>query len=202
MDVVVEESELAVAIGRGGQNVRLASELTGWQINILTADESEKKTALEREDVLKLFMEKLDVDEEVASVLVDEGFASIDEIAYIPVSEMLAIEAFDEDTVNELRTRARNILLTQALVAEEKLQSTDTDLFEVTGMSNELAAKLVDCKILTRDNLAELSVDELLELIEIDRDEGSNLIMEARAHWFDSEVDNLKSSSEEDSSVS
>ena len=202
MDVVVEESELAVAIGRGGQNVRLASELTGWQINILTADESEKKTALEREDVLKLFMEKLDVDEEVASVLVDEGFASIDEIAYIPVSEMLAIEAFDEDTVNELRTRARNILLTQALVAEEKLQSTDTDLFEVTGMSNELAAKLVDCKILTRDDLAELSVDELLELIEIDRDEGSNLIMEARAHWFDSEVDNLKSSSEEDSSVS
>ena len=202
MDVVVEESELAVAIGRGGQNVRLASELTGWQINILTADESEKKTALEREDVLKLFMEKLDVDEEVASVLVDEGFTSIDEIAYIPVSEMLAIEAFDEDTVNELRTRARNFLLTQALVAEEKLQSTDTDLFDVTGMSNELAAKLVDCKILTRDDLAELSVDELVELIEIDRDEGSNLIMEARAHWFDSEGDNLKSSSEEDSSVS
>ena len=202
MDVVVEESELAVAIGRGGQNVRLASELTGWQINILTADESEKKTALEREDVLKLFMEKLDVDEEVASVLVDEGFASMDEIAYIPVSEMLAIEAFDEDTVNELRTRARNFLLTQALVAEEKLQSTDTDLFEVTGMSNELAAKLVDCKILTRDDLAELSVDELVELIEIDRDEGSNLIMEARAHWFESEGDNIKSSSGEDSSVS
>ena len=202
MDVVVEESELAVAIGRGGQNVRLASELTGWQINILTADESEKKTALEREDVLKLFMEKLDVDEEVASVLVDEGFTSMDEIAYIPVSEMLAIEAFDEDTVNELRTRARNFLLTQALVAEEKLQSTDTDLFEVTGMSNELAAKLVDCKILTRDDLAELSVDELVELIEIDRDEGSNLIMEARAHWFDSEGDDLKSSSEEGSSVS
>ena len=202
MDVVVEESELAVAIGRGGQNVRLASELTGWQINILTADESEKKTAIERKDILKLFMEKLDVDEEVASVLVDEGFASIDEIAYIPVSEMLAIEAFDEDTVNELRTRARNFLLTQALVAEEKLQSTDTDLFEVTGMSNELAAKLVDCKILTRDDLAELSVDELAELIEIDRDEGSNLIMEARAHWFDSEGDNLNSSSEEDSSVS
>ena len=147
-------------------------------------------------------MEKLDVDEEVASVLVDEGFASIDEIAYIPVSEMLAIEAFDEDTVNELRTRARNFLLTQALVAEEKLQSTDTDLFEVTGMSNELAAKLVDCKILTRDNLAELSVDELVELIEIERDEGSNLIMEARKHWFDSEGDNLNSSSEEDSSVS
>ncbi len=202
MDVVVEESELAVAIGRGGQNVRLASELTGWQINILTADESEKKTALEREDVLKLFMEKLDVDEEVASVLVDEGFASMDEIAYIPVSEMLAIEAFDEDTVNELRTRARNFLLTQALVAEEKLQSTDTDLFEVTGMSNELAAKLVDCKILTRDDLAELSVDELVELIEIDRDEGSNLIMEARAHWFNSEGDNIKSNSGEDSSVS
>ena len=202
MDVVVEESELAVAIGRGGQNVRLASELTGWQINILTADESEKKTALEREDVLKLFMEKLDVDEEVASVLVDEGFASIDEIAYIPVSEMLAIEAFDEDTVNELRTRARNFLLTQALVAEEKLQSTDTDLFDVTGMSNELAAKLVDCKILTRDDLAELSVDELVELIEIDRDEGSNLIMKARAHWFDSEGDKIKSSSGEDSSVS
>ena len=202
MDVVVEESELAVAIGRGGQNVRLASELTGWQINILTADESEKKTAIERDDILKLFMEKLDVDEEVASVLVDEGFASIDEIAYIPVSEMLAIEAFDEDTVNELRTRARNFLLTQALVAEEKLQSTDTDLFEVTGMSNELAAKLVDCKILTRDDLAELSVDELAELIEIDRDEGSNLIMEARAHWFDSDGDNIKSSSGEDSSVS
>tara|TARA_B100000963_G_scaffold358507_1_gene383306 strand:- start:971 stop:2494 length:1524 start_codon:yes stop_codon:yes gene_type:complete len=202
MDVVVEESELAVAIGRGGQNVRLASELTGWQINILTADESEKKTALERKDVLQLFIEKLDVDEEVASVLVDEGFTSMDEIAYVPVSEMLGIEAFDEDTVSELRTRARNFLLTQALVAEEKLQSTDTDLFEVSGMSNELAAKLVDCKILTRDDLAELSVDELVELININRDEGSNLIMEARAHWFDSEGENVNAGSGEGSSVS
>ena len=202
MDVVVEESELAVAIGRGGQNVRLASELTGWQINILTADESEKKSALEKEDVLTLFTEKLDVDEDVASILADEGFTSLDEIAYVPVSEMLDIEAFDEETVNELRTRARNSLLTEAIVAEEKLQATKSDLFEVSGMSNELAAQLGEAKILSRDELAELSVDELVEMIEIERERGSDLIMKARAHWFESEIEaEGNSEKEEESSV-
>jgi N utilization substance protein A len=202
MDVVVEESELAVAIGRGGQNVRLASELTGWQINILTADESEKKSALEKEDVLTLFTEKLDVDEDVASILADEGFTSLDEIAYVPVTEMLDIEAFDEETVNELRTRARNSLLTEAIVAEEKLQATKSDLFEVSGMSNELAAQLGEAKILSRDELAELSVDELVEMIEIERERGSDLIMQARAHWFESEIEaEGNSEKEEESSV-
>ena len=202
MDVVVEESELAVAIGRGGQNVRLASELTGWQINILTADESEKKSALEKEDVLTLFTEKLDVDEDVASILADEGFTSLDEIAYVPVSEMLDIEAFDEETVNELRTRARNSLLTEAIVAEEKLQATKSDLFEVSGMSDELAAQLGEAKILSRDELAELSVDELVEMIEIERERGSDLIMQARAHWFESESEaEGNSDKEEESSV-
>ena len=202
MDVVVEESELAVAIGRGGQNVRLASELTGWQINILTADESEKKSALEKEDVLTLFTEKLDVDEDVASILADEGFTSLDEIAYVPVSEMLDIEAFDEETVNELRTRARNSLLTEAIVAEEKLQATKSDLFEVSGMSDELAAQLGEAKIFSRDDLAELSVDELVEMIEIERERGSYLIMQARAHWFESEIEaEGNSEKEEESSV-
>lgn len=193
MDVVVDESELAVAIGRGGQNVRLASELTGWQINIMTADESEKKTATERESTLEIFTEKLDVDEEVASVLIDEGFTSLEEIAYVPVTEMLTVEAFDEDTVNELRTRARNALLTAALVAEEKIQTTESKLLELVAVSNEVASKLADVKIFTRESLAELSTDELVELTGFEDTFASELIMQARAHWFEKESDeNIK----------
>ncbi|MGA1063972.1 MAG: transcription termination factor NusA, partial [Burkholderiaceae bacterium] len=183
MDVVVEETELAVAIGRGGQNVRLASELTGWQINIMTSEDAETRSQTERQRVLETFMAKLDVDQEVAEVLVDEGFSSLEEVAYVPVNEMLEIEAFDEDTVNELRTRARNALLTEAIVTEEKLGTTEQDLLDLEGMNHELAAQLADAKIFTRDELAELAVDELVEITEMDEQAASDLIMRARAHW-------------------
>ena len=189
MDVVVEETELAVAIGRGGQNVRLASELTGWQINIMTSEDAETRSQTERQKVLETFMAKLDVDQEVAEVLVDEGFSSLEEVAYVPVNEMLEIEAFDEDTVNELRTRARNALLTEAIVTEEKLGTTEQDLLDLEGMNHELAAQLADAKIFTRDELAELAVDELVEITEMDEQAASDLIMRARAHWFEEEAD-------------
>ncbi|MGA1301926.1 MAG: transcription termination factor NusA [Burkholderiaceae bacterium] len=189
MDVVVEETELAVAIGRGGQNVRLASELTGWQINIMTSEDAETRSQTERQRVLETFMAKLDVDQEVAEVLVDEGFSSLEEVAYVPVNEMLEIEAFDEDTVNELRTRARNALLTEAIVTEEKLGTTEQDLLDLEGMNHELAAQLADAKIFTRDELAELAVDELVEITEMDEQAASDLIMRARAHWFEEEAD-------------
>jgi N utilization substance protein A len=189
MDVVVEETELAVAIGRGGQNVRLASELTGWQINIMTSEDAETRSQTERQKVLETFMAKLDVDQEVAEVLVDEGFSSLEEVAYVPVNEILEIEAFDEDTVNELRTRARNALLTEAIVTEEKLGTTEQDLLDLEGMNHELAAQLADAKIFTRDELAELAVDELVEITEMDEQAASDLIMRARAHWFEEEAD-------------
>ena len=184
MDVVVDEAELAIAIGRGGQNVRLASELTGWQINIMTSEDAEKKSEEERGKVLATFVEKLDVDEEVAEVLVAEGFSSLEEIAYVPIAEMLEIEAFDEDTVNELRNRARNALLTEAIAQEEKLETTAEDLLALEGMDHELAAKLADGKVFTRDDLAELAVDELMEMSGVDEERASALIMKAREHWF------------------
>ncbi|MEN9772074.1 MAG: Transcription elongation protein nusA [Pseudomonadota bacterium] len=187
MDVVVDEAELAVAIGRGGQNVRLASELTGWQINIMTADESAEKTETERQSLREVFMEKLDVDGEVADILIDEGFSTLEEVAYVPVSEMLEIEAFDEDTVNELRNRARNALLTAAIAQEEKLETTAQDLLDLEGMDRDLAVKLADAKVFTRDDLADLGVDELVEMAGIDAERASDLIMKARAHWFESE---------------
>jgi N utilization substance protein A len=182
--VVVDEAELAIAIGRGGQNVRLASELTGWQINIMTSEDAEKKSEEERGKVLATFVEKLDVDEEVAEVLVAEGFSSLEEIAYVPIAEMLEIEAFDEDTVNELRNRARNALLTEAIAQEEKLETTAEDLLAMEGMDHELAAKLADGKVFTRDDLAELAVDELMEMSGVDEARASALIMKAREHWF------------------
>jgi N utilization substance protein A len=184
MDVVVEEDQLAVAIGRGGQNVRLASELTGWQINIMTSEESQKRLESERNSVLQSFMEKLDVDQEVAEVLVDEGFSSLEEIAYVPLAEMLEIDAFDEDTVNELRTRARNALLTEEIAKEEKLETTAQDLLDLEGMTHDIAAKLADGRVFTRDDLAELAVDELVDLTALAESEASELIMKARAHWF------------------
>lgn len=187
MDVVVDEAELAVAIGRGGQNVRLASELTGWQINIMTADESAEKSETERQSLREVFMEKLDVDGEVADILIDEGFSTLEEVAYVPVSEMLEIEAFDEDTVNELRNRARNALLTAAIAQEEKLETTAQDLLDLEGMDRDLAVKLADAKVFSRDDLADLGVDELVEMAGIDAERASDLIMKARAHWFESE---------------
>ncbi|AJE99687.1 transcription termination factor NusA [Pandoraea apista] len=184
MDVVVDENELAVAIGRSGQNVRLASELTGWQINIMTPDESAEKQNEERGALRTLFMQRLDVDEEVADILIEEGFSSLEEIAYVPLNEMLEIEAFDEDTVHELRNRSRDALLTQAIATEEKVEGVALDLKSLDGMTPELLAKLAEHEIQTRDDLAELAVDELTEMTGVDEEAAKALIMKAREHWF------------------
>ena len=186
MDVVVDEENLPKAIGARGQNVRLASELTGWQINIMTPEESLSRQESERADLRAAFMAKLDVDDEVADILIDEGFTGIEEIAYVPLPELLEIEAFDEDTINELRARARNALLTEAIAQEERLE-TAQDLLELEGVTTELAAKLAERQVLTRDDLAELAADELAEIAGLDEQEASDLIMRARAHWFDEE---------------
>lgn len=187
MDVVVDEDNLALAIGTGGRNVRLASELTGWQINIMTREESQQKSEAERGSVRDLFMARLDVDQEVADILIEEGFTSLEEIAYVPINEMLEIEAFDEDTVNELRDRARNVLLTEAIATEEKLGSASQDLLSLEGMDRALAVKLADAGVHTRDDLAELAVDELVDATGLDDERARELIMKARAHWFESE---------------
>jgi transcription termination/antitermination protein NusA len=187
MDVVVDEDNLALAIGTGGRNVRLASELTGWQINIMTAEESVQKAETERSSVRDLFMSKLDVDQEVADILIDEGFNNLEEVAYVPINEMLEIESFDEDTVNELRNRARNVLLTEAIATEEKIEQTTEDLLSLEGMDKGLAAKLADAGVHTRDDLAELAVDEVVEATGVDEERAKDLIMKARAHWFANE---------------
>ena len=186
MDVVVDEENLPKAIGAKGQNVRLASELTGWQINIMTPEESQSRQEQERAVLRQTFMSKLDVDEEVADILIDEGFTGLEEIAYVPMQELLEIEAFDEDTINELRTRARNALLTEAIVQEERVE-TAQDLLSLEGMTPELVAKLSESEIKTRDDLAELATDELAEIAGIDEESASQFIMKARAHWFENE---------------
>jgi N utilization substance protein A len=186
MDVVVDEENLPKAIGAKGQNVRLASELTGWQINIMTPEESLNRQEVERSGLRATFMSKLDVDEEVADILIDEGFTGIEEIAYVPMQELLEIEAFDEDTINELRARARNALLTEAIAQEERLE-TAQDLLELEGMTQELAGKLAERQVHTSDDLAELATDELAEIAGLTEQEASDLIMRARAHWFDEE---------------
>lgn len=187
MDVVVDEDNLALAIGTGGRNVRLASELTGWQINIMTAEESQEKAEQERTEYLQLFAERLDVDEDVAGVLVDEGFTTLEEVAYVPINELLEIEGFDEEVVEELRSRARNALLTEAIAAEEKLGATEADLLELDGMDKTIALALAEHEVRTRDDLAELAVDELVEFTGMDEEKARALIMTARAHWFENE---------------
>jgi len=184
MDVVVDEENLAIAIGRSGQNVRLASELTGWHINIMTPEESAQKTEEESEKIRAVFMDKLDVDQEVADILIEEGFNSLEEVAYVPLSEMLQIEAFDDDTVNELRTRARDSLLTMELAKEELVEEVSQDLRSLDGMTTTLVAKLATGNVHTRDDLAELAVDELVEMTGINEEDAKALIMKARAHWF------------------
>jgi len=184
MDVVVDEENLAIAIGRGGQNVRLASELTGWRINIMTAEESASKQALESDSVRKLFVEKLDVDEEVADILIAEGFTSLEEVAYVPLTEMLEIESFDEDTVNELRTRAKDALLTIEIAREERVEEVSQDLRDLEGLTPELIRKLAEGGVNTRDDLADLAVDELQELTGVGDEQAKTLIMKAREHWF------------------
>lgn len=186
MDVVVDEEQLALAIGRSGQNVRLASELTGWTLNILTVEEAAQKNQDEYANVSQLFMEKLDVDEEVADILVQEGFSTLEEIAYVPMSEMAEIEAFDEDTINELRARARAALLTEAIAKEEKVEDAADDLLStMEGMDEETVALLATKEIVTMNDLAELAVDELVELSGMDEERAKTLIMTARAPWFE-----------------
>lgn len=184
MDVVVDEENLAIAIGRGGQNVRLASELTGWKINIMDAAESAQKQAEETNAARKLFMEKLDVDEEIADILIQEGFASLEEVAYVPLQEMLEIESFDEDTVNELRARAKDALLTMEIAREESIGTVSQDLRDLEGLTPELIAKLAAGGVHTRDDLADLAIDELTELTGQTAEEAKALIMKAREHWF------------------
>lgn len=184
MDIVVDEDNLAQAIGRGGQNVRLASELTGWELNIMTMEESQAKNEEEFSVLRQLFMEKLDVDEEVADILVQEGFTTLEEVAYVPLGEMLEIEAFDEQTVNELRNRARNALLTEAIVSEEKVEHIAEDLLALEGMDSQTARELAAKGVNTQEDLADLAVDDLVEMVEMDAERARQLIMAARAPWF------------------
>ena len=186
MDVVVDEENLAVAIGRSGQNVRLASELTGWQINLMTEEESNKKQQEESGRIKREFMEKLDVDEEVADILAQEGFSTLEEVAYVPINELMEIEAFDEDTVNELRSRAKDALLTAEIAREESVEEVSQDLRDLEGLTQPLIAKLADAGVHTRDDLADLAVDELTEITGQSEDEAKTLIMKAREHWFTS----------------
>ncbi len=184
MDVVVEEDNLAQTIGRGGQNVRLASELTGWTLNIMTVEQSNERHAEEFSKVRSVFMEKLDVDEEVADILVQEGFNTLEEVAYVPLEEMLEIESFDEDTVEELRSRARNSLLTAAIASEEKVEHGIEDLLKLEGMDEQTARTLTAKGVTTQDQLADLDVEELVELSGMDGERANTLIMAARAPWF------------------
>lgn len=187
MDIDVGADNLAQAIGRGGQNVRLASQLTGWTLNVMTESDIQAKQQAETGDILRNFIEELEVDEELAQVLVDEGFTSLEEIAYVPLEEMLNIDGFDEDIVNELRARAKDRLLTKAIATEEKLADAHPaeDLLSLEGMDKDLAMELAVRGVITREDLAEQSIDDLLDIDGIDEDRAGKLIMAARAHWFE-----------------
>ena len=190
MDVIVDDTQLSQAIGRGGQNVRLASELTGWELNIMTEEEANEKGAAESENAVKAFMEQLDVDEDVANILVQEGFTTIDEVAYVPKQEMEGIEEFDADLVEELRNRARDNLLTRAIAVEETIGKAQpaADLLEMEGMDEHTAKLLASNGIETREDLADQAVDELMEAVgEIDEERAKTLIMKAREIWFEGE---------------
>jgi N utilization substance protein A len=186
MDLAVGEENLSQAIGRGGQNIRLASQLTGWELNVMTEADAEQKSEQESAAVLTLLMEQLDVDEEVASILVQEGFSSIEEVAYVPVQEMLEIEEFDEEIVEELRNRARDVLLTRAIAGAEQGGGAEPeqDLLELEGMDEKTAYALAAKGIVTREDLAEQALDEISDIEGLDEERASQLIMEARAPWF------------------
>jgi N utilization substance protein A len=184
MDLVVSEDQLAQAIGRNGQNIRLATELTGWELNILSEEESDQKTKDEYINVSQLFIEKLDVDADIADILVHEGFSTLEEIAYVPIDELIQIEAFDEDTVNELRSRASAVILKEAISNEEKIQSPADDLLNMEGMDSDTAKLLASKSIITMEDLAELAADELLDIVKMDEERAKELIMTARAPWF------------------
>jgi len=190
MDIAVDEEKLSQAIGRGGQNIRLASELSGWELNVMTAQDAEEKSESEMKQLIGLFAKQLDVDEEVGLILVQEGFSTIEEVAYVPAAELVAIEEFDEGIVDELRSRARDVLLTQAIVQEEKIDEVEPaeDLLSLEGMDKGLAFLLASKGVVTREDLAELATDDLLEINEeIGEEDAAALIMKARAHWFEEE---------------
>jgi len=191
MDIAVDESSLSQAIGRGGQNVRLASELTSWELNVLTVEQAEQKGEEESKKILERFMERLDVGEDVANILVQEGFSNIEEVAYVPESELLEIEEFDEEIVTEIRRRARDALLTQLIVKEEVLDENrpEDDLIQLEGMTEQLAFQLAENGVRTQEDLAELSVDELKEINDMIDQAAAELIMTARAPWFAEEED-------------
>jgi N utilization substance protein A len=186
MDVAVTTEQLSQAIGRGGQNVRLASQLTGWELNVMDEQQAAQKSEEEAQNLQKLFMDDLDVDEEVAAILVQEGFSTIEEIAYVPKSELLQIEEFEEDIVEELRGRARDVLLTRAIVSEEGIGTAqpEQDLLEMEGMDNDLAYALAAKSIVTMEDLAEQAVDDLMDIDGMSEERAGQLIMTARAPWF------------------
>jgi len=186
MEVAVAEDNLAQAIGRGGQNVRLASELTGWTINVMSTDEAIEKQEAEAGEVMETFMKALDVDEDVAAVLVEEGFTTVEEVAYVPLEEMADIEGFDEDIAEELRARAKDALLTMAIASEEELGANEPaqDLLEMRGMDKQLAYVLASMDVVTMEDLAEQSVDELMEIEGMTEEWAAELIMTAREPWF------------------
>jgi transcription termination/antitermination protein NusA len=187
MDIAVTEEKLSQAIGRGGQNIRLASELTGWELNVMTQQAAEAKSEGESQKLVELFKTQLDVDEDVAQILVQEGFSTIEEIAYVPAAELNSVEEFDEEIVKELRNRARDVLLTQAIASEEEIDSAEpaNDLLTVDGMDRDLAQRLASRGIVTREDLAEQAIDDLLEIEGVDAERAGALIMAARKHWFE-----------------
>jgi len=186
MDVAVTEDNLAMAIGKGGQNVRLASDLTGWSLNVMTEEEAGQKQEAERSSLISNFVDNLDVDEDFADFLVEEGFSTLEEVAYVPLEEMLEIEGLDEETVEELRARAKDSLLNKALASEEQL---DEAILEIEGMDHDTALALNQAGVKTLDDLAEQSVDDLMDIKAISDEElAAKFIMAARAHWFEDEA--------------
>jgi len=193
MDIVVDEEKLSLAIGRGGQNVRLAGELTGWTLNVMDASAADEKSETEARSLVTKFAEQLTVDEEVATILVQEGFTSVEEVAYVPEQELLDVDEFDDEMVQELRSRAQDVLLTQALVTDEKiknLQPSD-ELLAMEGVSAELAVSMAEIEVTTIDDLADLATDELMVIKGMDEETAGKLIMKARESWFtdDAEAD-------------
>ena len=204
MDIAVNEDNLAQAIGRGGQNVRLASDLTGWTLNIMTEEEAAEKQEAEAGRFMGEFMESLAVDEDVAAALVEEGFTTLEEVAYVPIEEMLAIEGFDEEIVQELRNRAKDTLLTKAIASEELLGDAQPaeDLLNMDGMEQALAFRLASHEVVTMEDLAELAIPDLLDIVEdLDEERAAELIMTARAPWFEAAADGESEAAASDSAA-
>jgi len=189
MDIAVAEEKLSQAIGRGGQNIRLASQLTGWELNVMTESDAEAKSESESKALIETFMKQLDVDENVANILVQEGFSTIEEVAYVPAGELAGIEEFDETIVKELRNRARDVLLTQAIASEESLDQSmpADDLLTLEGMSPDLALALARRGVRTRDDLADQAIDDISDIQGLSPEEAGSLIMKARAHLFEAQ---------------